>query len=144
MIKRFDITEEVGCSADGRIMENGERRLRMRLPNGSVYIYTDQSVGAWQNAHHHKGLVEIYIIQDGWIVVAECTRDDMHVVKSYGAGDIFTSVLEVDHNVFVPKGTVFHTVQYGKPIGNPDLSGRDWYPASEKFNEWTKIVARRY
>ncbi len=116
----------------------------MRLPNMSVYIYTDNSVGAWQNAHHHKGLVEIYIIQDGWIVVSECTRSDMRVIRTYKTGDVFTSAIGVDHNIYISKGTVIHTVQYGTPVGNPEKNGRDWYPASEKFNEWTKIVARRY
>ncbi len=140
MIKRFDIAE-VGCSVDGRIMENGERRLRMRLPNGSIYIYTDQSVGAWQNAHHHKGLCETYIIQKGWVVFAEHLDAHGYRTHMYRTGDIFTSMPDIDHNVYVSNGSVFHTVQYGTSVGNPERDGKDWYFAGDEFDEWTKSLS---
>ncbi len=39
MVQKFDVFE-YGCVVDGRIMDNGERRIRMRVPDGSAYIYT--------------------------------------------------------------------------------------------------------
>ena len=142
MTEKFDVFA-FGFVADGRIMDNLERRFRLRAPDGSAYIRTevnDDQPGGWQNAHHHKGVRETYIVQKGWIVAVEAhlLRTVVHV---YWPGNIFTAEPGVDHNVYMPRGAVIHTVQHGTPVGNPEKNGNDWYPATEAFDRSTKALS---
>jgi hypothetical protein len=125
---------------DGRLMENGEKRFRFKMPDGTAYIRTEAGeVGAWQNAHHHKGVRETYIVQDGWMAYAEC-RNDAFYFEVCGEGRVFTSEPGIDHNVFLPAGAVIHTVQHGHAVGNPEKKNNDWFPSSAEFDEWSKSI----
>lgn len=137
MPEKFDVVS-LGYELDGRIMENGEKRFRLRAPDGRNYIRTEAGPeGVWQNAHHHHGVRETYIVERGWICVAEQSAGGPSV-RTYREGEVFTSEPYVDHNVFMPPGAVIHTVQHGEPIGNPDRKGNDWWPAPEAFDQWSK------
>lgn len=139
MVKQFNIVA-AGFVADGRIMDNGERRIRIKAPDGTAYIRTEMDRdGAWQNAHYHRGVFETYIVERGWIVAAEHWKLNQRCAV-YVPGGIFTSRQYVEHNILMPRGAVIHTVQHGRPIGNPDKNGNDWYPASADFDAWTKSL----
>lgn len=139
-IKIFDPVQSGQVTVDGRVMENGEKRLRMRLPEG-VYNYTYDGRG-WQNAHHHKGVCETYIVERGWIGVIEL-RDGRRHSFIKRAGEVFTAEPGIDHNVYVPRDAVIHTVQHGTPVGNPLKEGNDWYPSPDDFDSWSKSITEQ-
>jgi len=137
MLTKFDVLA-AGCTVDGKIMGTGERRYRFRAPDKTAYTRTEAGKdGAWQNAHHHKGLLETYVVQTGWIAFAE-SCDGMRVVGIFGKGAVVTSRPLIDHNVYLPAGSVIHTVQHGKAVGNPENKNNDWYAADTAFDEWSK------
>ena len=136
----FEHMEDPSAVFDSRKMDNGETRMRLKFPNGGGYIRTEAAEGGWQNAHHHKGLRETFIVEHGWLALAENYHNGVRHVTVYRSGEIFTCGPGVDHNVFLPEGGVIHTIQYGKPIGNPDKKGNDWYAASPDFDIWSKAL----
>jgi hypothetical protein len=142
VVEKFDIFD-CGYRVDGRRMDNGELQFRLRAPDGAAYIRTEAGVeSAWQNAHAHKGIRETYIVERGWLVAAEAHQQHK-TVRLYLPGAIFTSEPGVDHNVFLPRGAVIHTVQHGTPVGNPERNGNDWFPSSVGFDLWSKSLGVR-
>ncbi|OGI22326.1 MAG: hypothetical protein A2808_01015 [Candidatus Moranbacteria bacterium RIFCSPHIGHO2_01_FULL_55_24] len=132
---------QYGVVVDGEVMDNGEQRFRLML-NGNGYVWTQPSADqppAWQNAHLHKGVLETYIVQTGKIAVASLYEGE-RMVKIYHAGDVVTTELNVPHNVYLFAGAGIHTVKHGTPIGNPEKSGADWYPADPDFDVWSKSL----
>jgi len=127
---------------DVRSMENGEQRVRVTASDGSAYIRTEAAAeGAWQNAHHHKGVLETYIIQKGWIAVADAPNHRWRI-RLFRAGQVFTSEQGVDHNVYMPADAVIHTVQHGEVVANPQKgNGKDWYAAASAFDRWSKALS---
>ena len=132
---------EEGFSVDGRKMPYGtERRVRLRTPQGSAYILTETGdKGAWQNAHHHQGMLETFMVQKGWIACAS-NEEGHRALGIYRPGEVFTSAIGIDHNVYMAPFSVIHTVQHGRPIGNPNKKGNDWYDADPLFDAWTKSL----
>lgn len=125
---------------DVRRMDNGEVRHRMKFPDGSAYIRTEAPTEyetSWQNAHFHMGMGEMYVVQKGWMALATIILYQ-NVVRVYREGEFVDIKKDQPHNVFLPRGGVIHTVQYGQPVGNPTRKGNDWWPASEDFDLWTK------
>lgn len=118
-------------------MPNGEYRFRMMANDGSGCIMTvagEQS--EWQNAHYHRGVMETYVVQSGWMGFAERDGYDFNV-SMYHKGQTITSNPLNEHNVYLPVGTVIYTVKHGIEIPNPE-KGADWYPATEAFDTWSK------
>ena len=131
---------------NGEEMKNGEGRLRL---SGADYILTRAgNAGAWQNAHLHGGVTpatgegvrELYIVQSEWMAFVTETAEGNKVEKLY-AGAVVISEPGQAHNVYLPIGAVIHTFKFGKPVGNPDKNGSDWWPASEAFDAWTKALS---
>lgn len=112
--------EKLGITTLHEMMDNGELRFRLNASDGSSYIRTVScNEGAWQNAHYHTTLREMYIIQSGWVVMVEVIDGKLKFNK-YSAGEYFVSTPLIHHNLFVSANAVIHTVKYG------DLSVIDW------------------
>ena len=63
---------------------NGEKRFRLLHSEGSSYCLTIASKdGAWQNSHYHKNALEVYVVDQGWVVYASLQGGnlDMKIVK---------------------------------------------------------------
>jgi hypothetical protein len=106
-------------------MENGEYRFRcVDETGGWGYALTkmpDEASGRWQNSHYHRGLMETYIVQKGWIVLALAIDGKMRL-KAYKPNEIFTTEPGQSHNIYAPRGSIFHTVKHG------DFSvANDWF-----------------
>jgi len=117
-------------------MENGELRFRLMGKDGSGYIRTVAGKqGAWQNSHYHKQIMETYIVQSGWMALAELLNGKLklHVLRP---GEIVTTKPGVVHNIYLPKGAVIHTVKHGK------CTAEDWNP-SEEFDKQTKKISEK-
>jgi mannose-6-phosphate isomerase-like protein (cupin superfamily) len=132
-----------GIKINSEQMDNGEHRFRMIGRDGSSYIRTHSpTIGqvAWQHAHHHKGVRETYIVQKGWMALAQ-EIDDTWLVNIYFPGEIVTTVPGVNHNVYMPLGSVIHTVKHGLAIGNSEQGGADKYSAPIEFDAWSKKLS---
>lgn len=136
----------LGVAIDGRIMDNGEKRYSLKIGQQG-YIWTEPPADqqpAWQNAHHHKGLRETYIVERGKIALAYHFQFPGHptvhrLVQVFSQGDIFTTEPNEDHNVYLFAGSAIHTVQHGEPVPNPAKSSKvDWYDADPAFDAWSK------
>jgi mannose-6-phosphate isomerase-like protein (cupin superfamily) len=103
-------------------MPNGEYRFRLQSQDGSCYVRTEASErGAWQNSHLHRHTYELYVVQSGWMAVAE-QRDDIVSVRIYRRNESCRTEPGVPHNVYLSAHTVLHTVKYG------DCPQSDWIP----------------
>ena len=125
---------------DCRKMENEETRFRAKFPNGAAYIHTEAGEGGWQNAHYHKGLDETFIVEQGWVAVAK-RIDSLWGVILYVSRETFVIEKNTPNNIFLPKGAIIHTIQFGtfgSPIGNPDKGDADWWPTTPEFDTWSK------
>lgn len=112
-------------------MENGEYRFRLMREGqdmGYGYILTEMPPDScgWQKSHHHKGVMETFIVQSGWIAYAELV-DGKVTIRVCKPGEMFTSMPGVPHNVYMPAAAVIHTVKHGDSsikrdwFGNPEL-----------------------
>lgn len=107
------IAEQHGITTNHQQMPNGELRFRLIGPDGSAYIRTVAGPkGGWQNSHYHHQLRETYIVEKGWMVMAELDDDGALSFHKLNAGDIRTSPVKRAHNVFLPAGAVIHTVKH--------------------------------
>jgi len=112
-------------------MDNGEHRFRCmdNSPNagwGYVLIKMPANSFGWQNSHHHKGIIETYVVQKGWIGFAELLNDGNVKMSVYRPGELFTVIPGHDHNVFMSAGAVIHIVKHG------DCSVlNDWFASPE-------------
>lgn len=98
-------------------MDNGEFRFRLVKNDGSAYIRTEaSSIGAWQNSHYHKSVMETYIVQRGWIAYAQLV-DGQRALTLHHAGELFTTRPNVVHNVYMPANAIIHTVKHGEGDG---------------------------
>jgi hypothetical protein len=94
-------------------MDNGEVRFRLMHDAGDGYIRTMMgSQGGWQNAHSHDSVIETYIVQSGWIGVALMDHAVVDL-QTREEGDSFTTVPGAPHNIYLPAGSVIHTVKHG-------------------------------
>ncbi len=134
-IKGADLFTKLGIMPEATEMPNGEKRLRL----GPNYIYTCDSKGAWQNAHFHGGLIEVYGVDVGWMAFAE-EVDGVMSVTIYQAGQVVQSRPGHPHNVYLPDDAAIHTFKIGMPVPNPEKNGADWFQASDEFDAWTKAI----
>lgn len=123
-----------GISTHYEIMPNGESRYRLMGGDGSGYIRTESNkVGEWQKSHVHTKLQEMYIVQTGWMAIAECIHDTISL-KIYTSGQWVVSRPGIIHNVYLPANTIIHTVKFGEIIPN------DW-DASPECDAQTKSLS---
>lgn len=131
--KKLSIEEmqQAGISISGSRMENGEYRFRLMRgqdDDGSGYIMTimPENTSGWQKSHYHKGVMETYIVQSGWIGYVEQLPGQDPIVQVCREREIFTSSPDIPHNVYMPAGAVIHTVKHGRA-----LEGKDWHSSPE-------------
>ena len=102
-----------GITTKHEKMPNGEVRFRLTTPKGNDYIRTVAgTTGAWQKAHSHQVLQETYIIESGWMALAESLPDGLKIAV-YWPNQIVTTRHTVPHNVYLPAHAVIHTVKHG-------------------------------
>ena len=116
----------------------------LRHKDGTAYIRTVATENnGWQKSHVHRNTVETYIVQHGWIALAEI-RDKHISVRTFNIGEIITTQTGITHNVFLSPDAVIHTVKHGNSVGNDRESGEygealDIF--TEKLNSNEKIRA---
>lgn len=95
-------------------MPNGERRLRVVDAQGLGYVLTEASQqGGWQSSHLHKQLRETYVVQTGWVAVAQLgTGGDLSLLR-LEPGDVWTAMPGRPHNIFMSPGAITHVVKHG-------------------------------
>ncbi len=135
IIDGLEIFAAHGIVPKAEIMPNGESRLRL----GSDYIRTLDAVGAWQNAHYHIGLQELYVVVSGWMAFAEEINGEM-VISFYRAGEYVLTRTNSVHNVYLSNGTDIHTIKFGTPVKNKDKGDSDWWPSLPAFDSLTKSI----
>lgn len=136
-MKRIEQPElsQYGMETLHHLMDNGERRFRLRSSDGSSYIRTEASDDSgWQKSHYHKTLQELYLVQKGWVLLAEL-RDENLTIKKYEENEFFISEPMIPHNIFMGPYAVTHTIKYGNGDGN------DWN-ASEELDRLLQEVNR--
>lgn len=117
-----DEVAQTGVTTCHERMPNGELRFRMMGPEGDGYVRTIAVPGSgWQRAHYHSGIVETYVVQAGWLVLATL-RQGRVTLERVVEGQVVSTEPGVPHNVYLPAGSVVHTVKHGKS----DV--RDWLP----------------
>jgi hypothetical protein len=106
-------------------MDNGERRFRLLHADGTGYIRTEATAeSGWQNSHVHAMALETYVVQSGWMALAELI-DRRMVVRIVHAGEIVTTRPGITHNVYLSDGAIIHTVKHGTAIGPDREAGID-------------------
>lgn len=129
--------ERYGISTAHQIMPNGEIRFRLVDRNGIGYMRTEAGrTGAWQNSHLHKHMKETYVVQAGWIAVAQLSGDGKVEIKVFREGDVWTASPGVAHNIYMPAGSITHVVKHG--AGTMD----DWATseATELLDRLSKLL----
>ncbi|THB65101.1 MAG: hypothetical protein D6B26_04125 [Spirochaetaceae bacterium] len=117
-------------------MNNGELRFRLQSGDGSSYIRTVAGdCGAWQRSHYHEQTKETYIVQEGWMALAE-QREGALLGRIYEKGTLVTTKPGIVHNVYLPCGAVIHTVKHGA------ASQSDWHE-SEEFDRMTTKLSEK-
>lgn len=112
-ITESEASKVYGINTDHERMPNGELRFRLTSSDGNNYIRTVASAaGAWQVAHSHVSLRETYIIERGWMALAE-RQESILKISVYWPGDLVTTRPTISHNVYLPANAVIHTVKHG-------------------------------
>lgn len=126
LIGAAEAEERFGVRARHEVMENGELRFRLIGNDGNAYIRTTTTIGGWQRSHSHQRTYETYIVEAGWIAFATLAQasGDM-VVEVHDSGSVFTTPLNVPHNVYLPAGATIHTVKHGSSDAAPDWQASD-------------------
>lgn len=112
-ISTDDAATIYGIRTNHEQMPNGERRFRFTSDDGNDYIRTVAGTrGAWQKAHFHTALRETYIVESGWMALAEEVNGKT-VIRVYWPSQVATTKPSVVHNVYLPAAAVIHTVKHG-------------------------------
>lgn len=131
-----DAAATYGIRTNHEMMPNGERRFRLTSDDGNDYIRTVAGTGgAWQKAHYHTALRETYVVETGWMALAE-EVDGKAVIRVYWPSDVVTTKPSVVHNVYLPAASVIHTVKHGS------REKGDW-TESAAFTELTTAISER-
>ena len=94
--------------------------------DGNGYIQTRAVGSQWQNSHFHRHTAETYIVERGWMVLAVETGPGRADFWRFEPGLAVTTPIGKAHNVYLPNGTVIHTVKHGGQSG-----ARDWNAAPQ-------------
>lgn len=133
MIKKISDSEleSFGMSTNHEIMENDELRFRLVSTDGSSCGRSVSGAkGFWQNSHYHNKTKELYVVQKGWMAIAEYI--DMQVkIKICYPYDIVISEPGIVHNVYLAPNTITYVVKFGDCVQNDKFQ-------NDEFNELTK------
>lgn len=125
-----------GIRTNHEQMPNAECRFRLTSSDGNDYIRTAAgNSGAWQKAHFHSALRETYIVESGWMALAEEVDGDV-AIRVYWPSEVVTTKPAVVHNVYLPANALIHTVKHG-------ATGQgDWHE-SPAFTQRTVSLSER-
>jgi mannose-6-phosphate isomerase-like protein (cupin superfamily) len=113
-------TSALGIRTRHEIMPSGERRFRLVAASGSSYVRTEATArGGWQNSHLHRGSLELYLVERGWIALARKPVESGLEVTILEAGQMLSVPPGEPHNVFLPPDAIMHTIKQG-PGGQGD------------------------
>ena len=116
-------------------MDNGELRFRLMDEEGCGYIRTVMGpIGSWQNAHVHRRTLETYIVQSGWIALAQLRDGDLEL-RIHSEGALLTIEPEMPHNVYLSARTVIHTVKHGQCHPDDWQTSPDLDQLSKEYSE---------
>lgn len=123
-----------------KMLTNNELRFRMNAEDGSAYIrtVTTKESQGWQNAHYHKYLKETYLVEKGWIGYVEKLNEEI-VFKRFKSGELFTTIPNVAHNIFMPANSVIHTVKHS---ANKELTETDWFGDSKDCKQIYSAISK--
>jgi hypothetical protein len=139
-----DLAEAYGIETHHERMPNGELRFRMYGRDGSGYVRVISGpVGAWQNSHYHHQIRETYIVETGWMVMAEWQPEGHGVaLKRLDPGGIVTTEPLRQHNVYLPADTLIHVVKHGSAMGEADWIAAPELDAATKCLSEAQIIER--
>lgn len=125
-----------GIIANHEVMKNGELRFRLMGSDGNGYVRTvTGDSGGWQKSHYHRGCRETYIVERGWMAIATPSEVAGQArIQVFEAGQIYTSVVQEIHNVYLPENATIHTVKHG----SSGTAVADWHPA----DAFDTVIAR--
>jgi hypothetical protein len=136
-----------------KVMKNGEKRSRLKLPDGTSVSKTIAKKWSaatknmpWQDAHFHGGrakqggLVEVYTQLSGWSVYVWKDRFTLYYQLSDQPGEEITFEPRVQHVVLLGPQAIIKTHRSGTPVGNPSRKGNDWWPATASFKQNAKGI----
>ena len=134
--------EALGINFPCSQMDNGEYRFRLMGSDNSGYIRTvmPDSDHGWQNAHYHKGVMEVVVVQAGWVGVADLLPNGTRKVRVFWKNDMWMFHPGYSHNIYMPAGAVTHCIKHGDGVGNPKKDGADWYESPPDFDAWSKSL----
>lgn len=119
-----DEVQEHGIRTAHHEMDSGERRYRLISETGSSYILTQANAADfWQKSHYHKKKKEYYVVEFGWVLIARYENGQLRIFRLHPDEPCFIPA-GVMHNIFMPAGTILHTIKYG-------TAETDWHAASE-------------
>ena len=136
-ISASDAETRHDISASHEQMPNGERRFRLIDGSGVGYIRTEAGPdGAWQNSHIHHSVLETYVVQAGWIAVAQMSDSGELILRMLRPAEVWTSGIDVAHNVYMSGGAITHTVKHGQG------DKADWHtnPTTQQLDRLTKTL----
>lgn len=117
-----ELARQYGVTTSHSRMDNSELRYRLVSTDGSAYVRVEAGqLGAWQNSHYHKAVLETYIVQKEWAAFTELCDGDV-VWRIMRPGDVHTTRRTISHNVYLPGHAVIHVVKHGGTG-----AGNDWY-----------------
>jgi mannose-6-phosphate isomerase-like protein (cupin superfamily) len=128
----FEECTDLGITFPSVKMSNGEYRFRCTDTQGYGYALTKMPLtsSGWQSSHYHKGVVETYIVQQGWIGFAKQLPNEECDVRVYRKGSVVTTEVNQSHNIYMSAGAVIHTVKHGDAVvendwfADPDLDAK--------------------
>ena len=132
-MKKILDAAEYGIRTNHEIMENGERRFRLLAPDGTSYIRNEkEGEPVWENAHYHKTIQELILVQKGSMIYVE-QRENGLEYQELGPGEMVCTTPGIPHNICVGENSVTHTIKYG------DCSCQDWIFCRELDEEVKKL-----
>ncbi len=128
-------TSDYGITFQHEKMQSGELRFRLISEDGSSYIRTvNAKHGVWQNSHHHQSIKETYVIQKGWVAVANLI-DGVLSLEMANTGDTFTVQPYIVHNLYLSADSVIHTIKHGASASNDWFGNCDLDKATKHLSE---------
>ena len=125
----------------------GSVMFRYHLPGKSSVSISSQEQGNEfdGSAHLHHGVLEIYTMHEGVLLLAVETPGGIIDVKRLTVTGLCTYVVEpgVPHMAYKYKGAVFTVQKIGVPVPNENRRGNDWYAVDVTWmNDAIEVIQR--
>ena len=102
-------------------MPNTETRYRIKIDNNTLYSITKSGEKlSWQNSHYHKDCNELYLVQEGKILIVIQDKEKISK-KILIKGQMIDIKPNISHNVYMFEDTETCVLKYG------DVKPNDWH-----------------